>query len=55
MDVILPEGGGLSLSLSNFLKDMNGHAKSNILSPGHLFGQVCGCVNALVSYKGQPK
>lgn len=40
LDLILPEGGGLTLATAAFLKDMHSVGKNGVLNPGHLFGQV---------------
>lgn len=40
LDLILPEGGGLTLATAAFLKDMHSIGKNATLNPGHLFGQV---------------
>ncbi|XP_066939893.1 ubiquitin carboxyl-terminal hydrolase 16 isoform X4 [Macrobrachium rosenbergii] len=41
LDLILPEGGSLTLATAVFLKDMHSVGKNAILNPGHLFGQIC--------------
>ncbi|KAG7169017.1 Ubiquitin carboxyl-terminal hydrolase 16-like, partial [Homarus americanus] len=41
LDLILPEGGGLTLATAAFLKDMHSIGKNPTLNPGHLFGQIC--------------
>ncbi|KAK7072666.1 Ubiquitin carboxyl-terminal hydrolase 16 [Halocaridina rubra] len=41
LDLILPEGGGLTLATAVFLKDMHSVGRNSILNPGHLFGQIC--------------
>ncbi|XP_042876123.1 ubiquitin carboxyl-terminal hydrolase 16-like isoform X7 [Penaeus japonicus] len=41
LDLILPEGGGLTLATAAFLKDMHSVGKNGVLNPGHLFGQIC--------------
>ncbi|XP_042222250.1 ubiquitin carboxyl-terminal hydrolase 16-like [Homarus americanus] len=42
LDLILPEGGGLTLATAAFLKDMHSIGKNPTLNPGHLFGQLHG-------------
>ncbi|KAF2361832.1 Peptidase C19 ubiquitin carboxyl-terminal hydrolase [Trinorchestia longiramus] len=42
LDLMLPEGGSLSLALASFLKEMHAVGRNSILSPGHLFGQIRG-------------
>ncbi|XP_068236605.1 ubiquitin carboxyl-terminal hydrolase 16 isoform X10 [Palaemon carinicauda] len=41
LDLILPEGGSLTLATAVFLKEMHSVGKNAILNPGHLFGQIC--------------
>ncbi|XP_069954284.1 ubiquitin carboxyl-terminal hydrolase 16 isoform X5 [Cherax quadricarinatus] len=42
LDLILREGGGLTLAAAAFLKDMHSVGKNSTLNPGHLFGQLHG-------------
>nr|XP_045592831.1 ubiquitin carboxyl-terminal hydrolase 16-like isoform X3 [Procambarus clarkii] len=41
LDLILREGGALTLATAAFLKDMHSIGKNPSLNPGHLFGQIC--------------
>lgn len=40
LEVILPEGGALSLAMASFLKEMHAVGSKHSIAPGHLFGQV---------------
>lgn len=41
LDIVLPEGGPLTQALALFFKEMQMPAKNGVISPGHVFGQIC--------------
>ena len=52
MDVILGDGGCLSLAMANFLKEINSVGSKSI-TPEHLFRQVCKCSSQFSTYEQQ--
>ncbi|CAL4105954.1 unnamed protein product, partial [Meganyctiphanes norvegica] len=53
IDLMLPEGGSLTLAMSVFLKDMHQFGRNGILNPGHLFGQICKRSSQFQGYEQQ--